>query len=76
MSRASFRVALDDLINTHSQENGSDTPDFILGRYLSDCLDAFDLATRRRDSWYRIDMAARRATMHSESAGEECAQSP
>ncbi len=38
--------------NRCSAENGSDTPDFILSRYLLSCLEAFDAATRRRDEWY------------------------
>lgn len=50
--RKSFRVELKSLINCHSQENGSDTPDFVLAEYLVDCLDAFDKATRRRAVWF------------------------
>ena len=40
------------VINCHSAENGSNTPDFILGEYLKDCLDAFDRASRWRELWY------------------------
>jgi hypothetical protein len=29
-------------LNRHSMENGSDTPDFILATYLTDCLNAFN----------------------------------
>lgn len=47
-----FRTELEQLINRHNRENGSDTPDFILAKYLSDCLIAFDAATRQRDTWY------------------------
>lgn len=47
-----FRWELEGLINAHSQENGSDTPDFILAQYLIECLNAFDKATRRRTKWY------------------------
>lgn len=36
-------------------ENGSNTPDFILGSYLLDCLAAFDRATRNRETWYGRD---------------------
>lgn len=50
-----FRRELCSVINKHSQENGSDTPDFILANYLTDCLAAFDKATVRRDKWYRHD---------------------
>ena len=50
--RKSFRAGLESLINCHSRENGSDTPDFILAEYLIDCLNAFDKATHRRVKWY------------------------
>ena len=51
----SFKKELESLINCHSQENGSDTPDFILAEYLADCLKIFDKATKRRMKWYSID---------------------
>lgn len=44
-----FETQLRHLINTHSLENGSDTPDYILAEYLLDSLDAFDNATKLRD---------------------------
>ena len=47
-----FRKALEDLINCHSKENGSNTPDFILADYLTDCLDVFDKTIKRREKWY------------------------
>ena len=47
-----FRVEIEGLINRHSRENGSDTPDFILAEYLTDCLDAYDKALQRREAWY------------------------
>ena len=52
MNRSAFRHDLEGLINRHSMENGSDTPDFMLANYLIACLDAFDEATRRREQWY------------------------
>ena len=39
-------------INSASAENGSNTPDFILAEYLTDCLAAFDKASRAREKWY------------------------
>jgi hypothetical protein len=47
-----FREELTTLINKRSMENGSDTPDFILAEYLSNCLIVFDKATRARAKWY------------------------
>jgi hypothetical protein len=43
---------LTSLLNTHSQESASNTPDFILARYLLDCLSAFNAAQVRRAEWY------------------------
>lgn len=39
-------------VNANSAENGSNTPDFVLARFLTDCLDAFDRGVRRREEWY------------------------
>src|SRR5574343_713325 len=47
-----FRAELESLINRHSKENGSNTPDFVLADYLADCLEAFDKAVTRRSEWY------------------------
>ncbi len=48
-----FRDDLETLLNRHSMENGSDTPDFILAEYLTNCLQAFDTALHSRTHWYR-----------------------
>lgn len=50
--KQTFEKALEELINKHSQENGSDTPDFILARLMCECLEAFNRATKERDKWY------------------------
>lgn len=47
-----FRTELARILNKYSLENGSDTPDFILARYLQNCLNAFDIAVTDRESWY------------------------
>lgn len=52
-NRTGFRAELETLINRHSKESGSDTPDFILADYMADCLDAYDKAVTRRTEWYR-----------------------
>jgi len=52
-NRKGFRAELEDLINQHSKEGGSDTPDFILADYMADCLDAYDKAVTRRTEWHR-----------------------
>ena len=48
MMGKTFRAELIDLINRHSKESRSDTPDFILAEYLIECLNAYDKASRRR----------------------------
>jgi hypothetical protein len=45
------------LINKYSQENLSDTPDFILRDYLVNCLDAFNKATFERDKFYNVRLS-------------------
>ena len=47
-----FAEKLRSAINQCSQENGSNTPDFILTAYLVACLDAFNKASREREAWY------------------------
>jgi hypothetical protein len=48
----SFRKELSDLINRHSIEDESDTPDYILAEYLHQCLKAFNALMKTRDQWY------------------------
>ncbi len=47
-----FEKELTELINRHSQENASNTPDFILAQYLNSCLFAFNTAVQQRENWY------------------------
>ncbi len=47
-----FVTELQQLINCHSKENGSNTPDFILAKYLDCCLTNFNLAVSEREKWY------------------------
>jgi hypothetical protein len=54
--KSEFRDALEDLINIHSMENASDTPDFILANYLMTCLVAYDETTKARDQWYSVHL--------------------
>lgn len=45
-------------INRHSQENASNTPDFILAEFLERCLGAWNDAVHQREKWYGRDGAA------------------
>ena len=47
-----LRKEIETAINKVSAENGSNTPDFILAEFLTDCLTAFDKASRAREKWY------------------------
>ena len=47
-----FEKELEALINKHSKENVSNTPDFILASYLRNCLDVFNIAVKEREKWY------------------------
>lgn len=55
--RSAFREALKVLINAYSQEQDSNTPDFILARYLDNCLKAYEIAVNRRDRWYSTKLS-------------------
>lgn len=51
-----FEQKLEDLLNYHSMENDSHTPDFILASYMTDCLTAWNKHTRDRDKWYGVNL--------------------
>jgi len=48
-----FEKELEHLINKHSLENESNTPDFIIARYLRKSLETFNEAARAKDDWYK-----------------------
>lgn len=48
----SFELELQSLLNRHSRESASGTPDFILAEYLSGCLSLFHDAVNRREAWH------------------------
>lgn len=52
MSAEGFRKRLEHIINSESRENGSNTPDFLLADYLTDCLAVFDKTVTAREKWY------------------------
>ena len=43
---------LADVLNRNSAENASNTPDFILAKYLIFCLNAFNETIKLREAWY------------------------
>lgn len=51
-----FEEDLRALLNRYSMENASDTPDFILARFVMMTLQAHTEATERRDEWYGVTL--------------------
>ena len=51
----SFEDELGAVINRYSQEQASNTPDFILAQYLIGCLAAWNTAVQQRETWYGRD---------------------
>ena len=47
-----FAKELEELINKHSIENFSNTPDFILADYLMNCLEAYHSIKIKNDNWH------------------------
>lgn len=47
-----FEKELRHLLNSYSMENESNTPDFILARYLTGCLRLFNVTANSRAEWY------------------------
>lgn len=47
-----LETTLANLLNRHSAESQSNTPDFILAKFMLDCLAAFNTASVSRERWY------------------------
>lgn len=70
-----FQEELQRLINKHSAENMNNTPDFILAKYMTDCLQAFSRAVIAREQWYGYIMQPGQGdTLHRSKAGKEVGQ--
>ena len=52
-SEDNFKDELTSLINAHSEESRSNTPDFILAQYLRDFLNAFNGAVEASAEWHK-----------------------
>lgn len=50
-----FEKELAELINKHSMENPSNTPDFLLAGYLTGCMRVFAETMHSREFWYGRD---------------------
>lgn len=49
---SAFEEELASVINRHCQEMPSDTPDYILAKFLRDCLEAWNAGMQAREGWY------------------------
>ena len=49
VEKLDFEKELESLINKHSIENESDTPDFVLSSFLYSCLQSFKYAVKKRE---------------------------
>ena len=54
MKKTELEKNLTHLINSESRENDSNTPDFLLSEFMMNCLDAFELASNKREVWYGV----------------------
>jgi len=52
LNEPTFQDELEALINKHSLERHSNTPDFILAEYMASCLHNFNRAVFARTKWY------------------------
>ena len=50
-----FENQLRNLINLHSLENDSDTPDHLLASFLREQLNVWKTSVRARDAWYNFE---------------------
>lgn len=50
--RKVFLEELSALVNKHSLQKGSNTPDFILAKHLCECVESLNATVRRRERWY------------------------
>lgn len=60
-----FERRLAELINQFSLENDSNTQDFILAKYMQDCLNAFNHATTWRERLREKDSKTPKQVMES-----------
>jgi len=47
-----FRTELENLLNKHCIEKGSNTPDYVLAQFIDNMLMAFDIAVNNRERSY------------------------
>ena len=76
MTTTAFEKALEALINQHSIENASNTPDWILAQYLLGCLAAWNTGVQQRETWYGRDASPSAQTVPPPPAPTEAGSAP
>jgi hypothetical protein len=72
-----LRAEIEQSLNRWSAEGRSNTPDFILAKFLIGCLNAFDVAVNSREEWYgRNPIPGQLRTGESLSALKEVSDGP
>ena len=56
MEKTELEKKLSGIINEESRENDSNTSDWILAEFMMSCLDAFELASNKREAWYGVTL--------------------
>lgn len=56
MNKTELEEKLSSLLNSESRENDSNTPDYILAEFMMNCLDAFELASNKREVWFGVTL--------------------
>lgn len=54
-SQDNFVAALARVLNHYSQENASNSPDWMLAQYLENCLSSLNQLIQQRENYYRRD---------------------
>lgn len=54
---ADFQTELQAVLNRHNQEGHSNTPDFLLAEFITQCVTAFNKTVQARDGWYGVKLA-------------------
>jgi hypothetical protein len=67
----SFFDELTALLNRYSQENGSDTPDWILAEHLLACLNTWNGSIKQREAWYGRPIGRRTAIVPGQDPPQE-----
>ena len=70
---AKFEEIVTGAINGCSMENGSNTPDFLLGKFLTDVLRSMDAVMTARAKWYGGDITYWKGRLEAEGAHTEAA---